>query len=151
MSGALHWRGGGSTRAGGADALSSVGGRTLGCVEMIRPAREGIEVYVCVEPVDMRKQINGLATLVEAQLEMNPFSAQLFVFSNRRRTQVRILVWERSGFVLWTKRLEKQRFAWPKGADTVLTLSGVELNLLLDGYDIWRVEPHATLHYASMV
>ena len=118
---------------------------------MIRPAREGIEVYVCVEPVDMRKQINGLATLVEAQLEMNPFSSQLFVFANRRRTHCRILVWERSGFVLWTKRLEQQRFAWPKSDDAVLSLSGVELNMLLDGYDIWRVEPHETLHYESMV
>jgi transposase len=118
---------------------------------MIRPAREGIEVYVCVEPVDMRKQINGLATLVESQLAMNPFSSQLFVFANRRRTQCRILVWERSGFVLWTKRLEKQRFAWPKSEDAVLTLSGVGLNMLLDGYDIWRVEPHEALHYESMV
>jgi len=118
---------------------------------MIRPAREGIEVYVCVEPVDMRKQINGLATLVEVHLEMNPFSSQLFVFSNRRRTQCRILVWERSGFVLWTKRLEKARFAWPKPGDGVVSLSGVELNMLLDGYDIWRVEPHETLHYAAMV
>jgi transposase len=118
---------------------------------MIRPAREGIEVYVCAEPVDMRKQINGLATLVESQLEMNPFSSQLFVFANRRRTQCRILVWERSGFVLWTKRLEKQRFAWPKSEDAVLTLSGVALNMLLDGYDIWRVEPHEALHYESMV
>lgn len=118
---------------------------------MIRPAREGIEVYVCVEPVDMRKQINGLATLVEAQLSMNPFSSQLFVFSNRRRTQCRILVWERSGFVLWTKRLEKQRFAWPRSEAEVLTLTGAELNLLLDGYDIWRVEAHETLHYSSMV
>ena len=72
---------------------------------MIRPAREGVEVYLCVEPVDMRKQINGLATLVQSYLEMDAFSSQLFVFSNRRRTQVRILVWERSGFVLWTKRL----------------------------------------------
>lgn len=117
---------------------------------MIRPAREGVEVYLCVEPVDMRKQINGLATLVQSHLEMDPFSSQLFVFSNRRRTQVRILVWERSGFVMWTKRLEKQRFVWPQHGELVVTLSGVELNMLLDGYDIWRIEPHQTLHYASM-
>jgi len=117
---------------------------------MIRPALEGVEVYLCVEPVDFRRQINGLATLVQDALEMNPFSAQLFCFTNRRRSQCRILYWERSGFVMWQKRLEKERFAWPVHGETVVTLSGVELNLLLDGYDIWRIQPHQTLHYASM-
>jgi transposase len=117
---------------------------------MIRPAREGVEVYLCVEPVDFRKQIAGLATLVQSQLAMNPLSSQLFVFTNRNRRQCRILAWERSGFVMWQKKLERERFAWPKRTDTVVSLSGVELNLLLDGYDIWRVEPHQTLHYASM-
>ena len=88
--------------------------------------------------------------MVQAGLEMNPFSAQLFVFTNRRRNQCRILVWERSGFVMWQKRLERARFAWPEQDDTVVTLTGVELNMLLDGYDVWRVEPHETLHYGSM-
>ena len=117
---------------------------------MIRPARDGIEVYVCVEPVDFRKQIAGLACLVQSTLEMNPFSMQLFVFTNRTRRQCRILVWERSGFVLWTKKLEKQRFVWPDSAEAVVTLSGTELNLLLDGYDIFHMTAHHTLHYASM-
>ena len=60
---------------------------------MIRPANEGIEVWLCVEPVDFRKQITGLATLVQDSLAMDPFSTQLFVFTNRRRTQCRILYW----------------------------------------------------------
>ena len=77
---------------------------------MIRPAHHGVEVWLCVEPVDFRKQITGLATLVQDQLSKDPFSAQLFVFTNRRRTQCRILYWERCGFVLWHKRLERARF-----------------------------------------
>jgi transposase len=117
---------------------------------MIRPAKDGIEVYLCVEPVDFRKQINGLATLVQEVLALDAFSEQLFVFTNRRRSQCRILFWERSGFVLWQKRLERERFAWPKRSDTVVNLTGAELNLLLDGYDIWRMHPHPTLAYASM-
>ena len=60
---------------------------------MIRPAHHGIEVWLCVEPVDFRKQITGLATLVQDRLSMDPFSAQLFVFTHRRRTQCRILYW----------------------------------------------------------
>lgn len=117
---------------------------------MIRPANDGIEVLLCVEPVDFRKQINGLATLVQDVLSLDPFSTQLFAFTNRRRTQCRILYWERSGFVMWQKRLEKERFAWPKRSDTLVSLTGAELNLLLDGYNIWHMRPHATLAYASM-
>lgn len=117
---------------------------------MIRPAGDELEVFVCVEPIDFRKQIPGLATLVQDILELNPFSSQLFVFTNRRRSHCRILYWERTGFVLWTKRLEKERFAWPKRTDTVVSVSVQELNLLLDGYDVWRFQPHETLRYASM-
>ena len=117
---------------------------------MIRPAGDGLEIYLCVEPVDLRKQATGLATLVQDALELDPFSSQLFVFSNRRRSQCRILAWERTGFVLWTKRLEKARFPWPKRTDTVVSLNIEQLNLLLDGYDIWHFQPHETLSYESM-
>ena len=98
---------------------------------MIRPAHHGIEGWLCVEPVDFRKQIMGLATLVQDQLSMDPFSSQLFVFTNRRRTQCRILYWERCGFVLWHKRLERERFAWPRHGDAVVSLTGAQLNFLL--------------------
>ena len=81
---------------------------------MIRPVHHGIQVWLCVEPVDFRKQMTGLATLVQDALGMDPFSAHLFVFTNRRRTQCRVLYWERCGFVLWHKRLERARFAWPR-------------------------------------
>ena len=114
---------------------------------MIRPSAELAEIYVCVEPVDFRKQINGLAALVQDELELNPFSAALFAFTNKRRDRVRILVWERNGFVLWMKRLERQRFHWPRGDAAVMSLSGQELNWLLDGYDLSRWRPHEHLHY----
>lgn len=74
----------------------------------------------------------------------------MFVFTNRRRSHCRILAWERTGFVLWTKRLEKARFAWPKHTDTVVSLDIEQLNLLLDGYDIWRFKPHEALSYESI-
>ena len=117
---------------------------------MIRPPNEGIEIWLCVEPVDFRKQITGLAALVQDPLAMDPFSTQLFVFANRRRTQCRIPYWERCGFVLWQKRLERARFAWPRRASAVLSLSGAQLNFLLDGGDLWRMRAHQRLHYASM-
>jgi transposase len=130
--------------------LSRVAGLPERGAAVIRPTGDGLEIYLCVEPVDFRKQAAGLATLVQDALALDPFSSQLFVFTNRRRSQCRILVWERAGFVLWSKRLEKARFAWPRRSDTVVTLSVRDLNLLLDGYDIWRFQPHQTLRYASM-
>ena len=64
----------------------------------MRPG-EKVEVYVCRELVDMRKSINGLSILVEETLGLNPFGPELFVFCNRKRDKVKILYWERSGFV----------------------------------------------------
>ena len=116
---------------------------------MIRPSESGAAVYVCTEPVDFRKQAAGLAALVQVQLELDPFAPALFVFTNRRRNAVKILVWERNGFVLWHKRLERHRFHWPRvhAAGDTLSLSVQELNWLLDGLDLSKWHPHAALDY----
>jgi transposase len=117
---------------------------------MIRPSQK-LRVYLCREPVDMRKAMDGLAVWVQEAMELNPFEDAVFVFGNRRRDKVKILCWERNGFVLWYKRLEKERFKWPERLeqDTVV-LTGQELNWLLDGYDIALMKPHKALHYQSV-
>lgn len=74
---------------------------------------EGLKVYLHREPVDFRLNINGLAVLVEQALGLDPFASCAYVFSNRRRDRVKILGWERNGFWLLLKRLEKDRFIWP--------------------------------------
>ena len=66
---------------------------------MMRPSNELPAVYLCRDIVDFRKGINGLAVLVEEALQHNPFSEQLFVFCNRKHDKVKILYWERNGFV----------------------------------------------------
>ena len=114
---------------------------------MMRPPNSLAEVYLCLDPVDFRKQINGLAALVADVLALDPFSEHLFVFTNRKRDRVKVLYWERSGFVLWMKRLERERFAWPRGEGAVATLSGQQLNWLLDGFDLAHWRPHRRLHY----
>ena len=118
---------------------------------MMRPSNDLPVVYVCTEPVDFRKQINGLSALVQEVLVLDPFSTQLFVFINRRRNRCKVLYWERSGFVLWMKRLERERFHWPRGDGPVVTLSGQELNWLLDGFDLSRWRPHAALRYSAVI
>lgn len=114
---------------------------------MIRPSPEIAEVYICIEPVDFRKQAAGLAAVVQDELSLNPFAEQVFAFTNRRHDRVKLLVWERNGFVLWSKRLERQRFYWPRSEAAVMTLSGQELNWLLDGFDLSRWRPHQRLDY----
>jgi transposase len=118
---------------------------------MMRPSNDLPVVYLCREAVDFRLGINGLALRVESTLRLDPFSAQLFVFCNRTRDKIKILYWERSGFCLWQKRLEQARFHWPRRRDgEVITLTGQQLNWLLDGYDVMRLQPHTTLRYARV-
>lgn len=117
---------------------------------MIRPATD-VAVYLCREVVDMRKSIDGLALLVQEAMELNPFEPAVFVFCNRQRDKVKILAWERNGFVLWYKRLEKERFKWPEQADgSPMALTGQQLNWLLDGYDIARMKPHQELIFDTV-
>lgn len=120
---------------------------------MLRPSNELPMVYLYRDIVDFRKGINGLTILVEDTLCLNPFSEHLFVFCNRKRDKVRILYWERNGFCLWHKKLEKDRFIWPrkKNHDEVITLTGQQLNWLLDGYDILRFKGHQRLNYSTVL
>ncbi len=119
---------------------------------MLRPPNTIPAVYLCRDSVDFRKGINGLAVLVEDSMSLNPFSEQLFIFCNRNRDKLRILYWERNGFCLWQKHLEKEKFKWPRKADNdVITLTGQQLNWLLDGYDIMRMHAHKTLNYSTVL
>ena len=117
----------------------------------MRPA-DDIAVYLCRDTVDMRKSINGLSILVEQAMALDPFSASLFVFCNRKRDKIKLLYWERTGFVLWYKRLEKNRFAWPLSSDDeVVTLRGRELNWLLDGIDVFAMQPHEEVSFETVL
>ena len=73
-----------------------------------------IRVYLALGSTDLRKAINGLSVLVEQAMGLDPFSGDLFVFCNRRQNIIKILYWDRNGFCLWQKRLEKQFFTWPE-------------------------------------
>lgn len=118
---------------------------------MMRPAATVPKVYLCIAPVDFRKSIAGLSLIVEQSLQLNPFETALFVFVNSRRDKIKILYWEKNGFCLWYKSLQKERFKWPRHihSDTIY-LDGEQLNWLLDGFDLWRNQPHQTLHYQSV-
>jgi transposase len=106
---------------------------------MMRPEPD-VAVYVCVTPVDMRKQAASLALLVEQGLKCNIFEPALYAFTNARRDRIKIVYWQRNGLCLWSKRLEgRDRFLFPRDVTgETARISGAELEELLKGFDVWR-------------
>ncbi|CAN5354346.1 IS66 family insertion sequence element accessory protein TnpB [soil metagenome] len=100
-------------------------------------APAGARVYLATTPVDMRRGIFGLASLVEQGFGVSPFSGALFVFRGKRGDAVKILAWDGSGMCLFAKKLEHHRFIWPPIVEGRLLLSAAQLALLLEGID-WR-------------
>lgn len=100
----------------------------------------GVRVWVSTQAVDMRLSHNGLSSLVQTQWKKDTLSGNLFVFFNRGGTRVKILYWDRNGFCLWYKRLEKGRFHPPQIAGDVYALGGQELGLLLEGIELTHAQ-----------
>ena len=101
-----------------------------------------VRLYLATAPTDMRKGFNGLSTLVESELGMSPLRGDLFIFLNRRATQVRILFWDRDGYCVLAKRLEQGTFRRIRAADG--GMPGVEIDvgefaMLLEGIDARHV------------
>jgi transposase len=114
------------------------------------PATGSIRVYLAVGATDMRKSIDGLSILVSQAFEFDPFSGHLFVFGNRRRTMLKVLYWDRNGFCLWQKRLERDRFRWPASEREVVELEHRELQWLLDGLEVRQSQAHGRLLYGAV-
>ena len=102
------------------------------------------KIYLCREPVDGRKQIDTLAVLVEMELGHSPLDGSLYVFVNRRRDTTKILYYDKTGFALWCKRLERDTFRWLKWPTSrgKALLSWKHLELLLEGFDVFSTKPH---------
>jgi len=107
----------------------------------MKSCRDFQGIYFHREPVDMRKGINGLCDVVSSS-EMGPLQGKnLFVFVGGRRDLMKILYFDESGFAIWMKRLERDRFPWPKKlTEQVVTLTSQQLEWLLQGVDIWRLK-----------
>jgi transposase len=106
-----------------------------------------IRVYQHRAPIDFRAGINSLALLVEETMGLDPFSPSVFAFSNRRRDRIKLLFYDRSGFVMVLKRLSQDRFHWPRRQETVVTLTSEQLHWLLDGIDIEAMVRHPVRQY----
>jgi len=115
---------------------------------MIGPDLSKVAVYVRPGVTDMRKAINGLSILVDEQMELDPLNGALFLFCNRQRRILKALYWDRNGFCLWQKRLEKHRFPWPDTQEAAREITPAQLRMLLDGIDFWNA--HGALSYKAV-
>lgn len=100
-----------------------------------------VRIYLATEPVDLRRGHDGLFAIVRNQWRLDPFAGHLFAFVGRRGNRIKILFWDRGGFVIYYKRLERSRFRLPRireGA-TSITLDATQLGMLLDGIDVEQV------------
>ena len=97
-----------------------------------------VKVLIANEPVDFRKTFDGLCGVVREALGEDPLSPALFVFRNRRADQIRILWWDRNGFALWMKRLERGTFRFPMGDGSKRVISSTELATLIEGAIVVR-------------
>lgn len=92
-------------------------------------------IWLYTKPIDFRKQIDGIVILVSDHLQLNPTSGQLFLFRNRHANKIKMLWWDKNGFWLCYKRLEKGKLKFPGIVDKTLELTRDEMNWLLSGLD----------------
>lgn len=119
-------------------------------MKVMRPSIQLTQIFLYRDPIDFRKSHRGLAAIVEVELCHNPFEGHLYAFTNRQRNKIKCLFWEENGFVLYYKSLAEAKFKWPKKTDPLITVTGEQINWLLDGYDIMEMKPHKTLDYESV-
>lgn len=114
------------------------------------PLAPGGKIFLAVGATDMRKAIDGLSILVARHFSLDPFSGHIFAFCNRRRNMIKLLLWERNGFWLFQKRLERQYFRWPRSEKDVMELDVRELNWMLDGLDPLQIRGHSEVKYSTI-
>jgi transposase len=107
-----------------------------------------IKIFIRPGYTDLRKAVNGLSGIIEQQMEGEPFSGNVYLFCNRERKLLKALWWDRNGFWLSQKRLEKDKYPWPLTSEAVNELSGEELEMLLAGIDFFKA--HKPLYYKKV-
>ena len=118
----------------------------------MKSVREFQGVFIHREPVDMRKAINGLSEIVALSEMGDLMGPNLFVFCGKRRHSIKLIYFDRSGFAMWQKKLEKDTFPWPKKmTEKVVTLTPEQFDWLLDGYDVWKMRPFEELKFEKVI
>jgi transposase len=105
-------------------------------------------IYLRPGYTDMRKAVNGLTAIIQEDMSHNPFSGSIYLFCNRERTLLKAVYWDKTGFWLSQKRLEKNKFPWPQNEGETRELTGDQLVMLLSGIDFFKA--HKELFYKKV-
>jgi len=106
------------------------------------------QFYLKPGVTNLRKAINGLSLLVQNEMNHSPFSKSLFLFCNRTRKNLKIIYWDKNGFCLWQKKLEKHKFPWPQTEREALEITYRQLEMLLSGIDFFKA--HQELSFSRV-
>ena len=111
------------------------------------------KVYIAYGYTDLRKGIDGLATMVQQQFELDPFTNTLFLFCGRKRDRIKglYLYWERDGFILLYKRMEQGVYQWPRSEAEVKMLTPQQYRWLMEGLKIEQPRAHKAVAGLSMI
>jgi transposase len=104
-----------------------------------------VRIYIRPGHTDLRKAVNGLTVLIQEKMQQDPFSGSVYLFCNREGKLLKAVWWDRTGFWLSQKRLERDRFPWPGNEAEALELSREQLEMLLAGIDFWKA--HQPVYY----
>jgi len=107
-----------------------------------------VKIFLRPGITDMRKAVNGLTAIVQEEMKGDPFSGSVYLFCNRHRNVLKAVYWDRSGFWLSQKRLEKATFPWPRDAGQARELTVEQLQMLLAGIDFFKA--HKELYYKTV-
>ena len=99
-------------------------------------------VYIACGYTDLRRGIDGLASMVQSQFQMDPFQTALFLFCRRKRDRIKALYWEGNGFVLLYKRLETGSFQWPRKESEARALTPQQYRWLMEGLSVDQPKAH---------
>ena len=113
------------------------------------PDLSKVKIYIRPGFTDLRKAVNGLAGIIEGKMECKVFSGNVFVFCNRDRKLLKAVYWDKTGFWLCQKRLEKEKYPWPEDKSKARELNSEQLQMLLSGIDFFKA--HKTLFYKNIL
>ena len=108
-------------------------------------------VYIACGYTDLRRGIDGLASIVQAQFQLDPFTNTLFLFCGRRRDRIKALYWEGDGFVLLYKRLEAGTFQWPRNGAEARELTWQQYRWLMEGLSVEQPKAHRPVKGLSIL
>jgi transposase len=107
-----------------------------------------VKIFLRPGHTDMRKAVNGLTAIVQEEMSHNPFSGSIYLFCNRKRKLLKAVYWDKSGFWLCQKKLEKDKYPWAEDEAEARELTGEQLRMLLSGIDFFKA--HKELFYKKV-